>query len=66
MEFLSTKSGGNSSSSPKGRAWGWWFLVILFPIPFSPWWLTIICVGVFGLLCYVFTREEGANRNAQR
>jgi hypothetical protein len=29
--------------------WPWWFwlIVLLFPIPFSPWWLGIICCVAF-------------------
>jgi membrane protein implicated in regulation of membrane protease activity len=34
----------------------WWLilLIVLFPIPFSPWWLTIICLAVFVALLAVF------------
>jgi hypothetical protein len=35
-------------------------LIILFPIPFSPWWLTIIYLAVFCLLVWLlvpFDRE---------
>jgi cytochrome c biogenesis protein ResB len=43
---------GNDDQSSKPNGAGrpsWWLilLVILFPIPFSPWWLTIICVALF-------------------
>jgi hypothetical protein len=32
--------------------WRLWFFVLLFliPIPFSPWWLSIICFAAYGLL----------------
>ena len=31
----------------------WWVFVILFPIPFSPWWLGIICFVAFAFLMVV-------------
>jgi hypothetical protein len=42
------------------KGWPWYLLllVLLFPIPFSPWWLTTICLAVFCALVYSFTREE--------
>jgi hypothetical protein len=33
-------------------------LVLLFPIPFSPWWLTVICFALFCSLLYLVAREE--------
>jgi hypothetical protein len=30
--------------------WRKWLLILLFPVPFSPWWLTVICVALFALL----------------
>jgi len=34
------------------RPWRWWvwLLILLFPIPFTPWWLGVICLAVFILL----------------
>src|SRR5258708_5943945 len=48
---------------PSRNGWGWrkWLLIILFPIPFSPWWLTIIYLAVFCSLVWLlvpFDREE--------
>lgn len=41
------------------RNWGWWLLVWLFPIPWTPWWAGIILLGIFGFLAYgVLTAEE--------
>jgi hypothetical protein len=55
---IPAKTGANDPSSPrKGWPWYLWLLVLLFPIPFSPWWLTIICLAVFCSLVYLFTRE---------
>jgi hypothetical protein len=54
---IPTKTGGDDPS-PSGWSWRWWLLILLFPIPFSPWWLTIICLAVFCSLVYLFTREE--------
>ena len=34
-----------------------WLVVILFPMPFSPWWLTLICLAVFVFLLWVFNQE---------
>jgi hypothetical protein len=32
--------------------------VLLFPIPFSPWWLLIICVAIFCSLVCLFTYHD--------
>ena len=32
----------------------WWVFVILFPIPFSPWWLGITCFVAFAFLTVLF------------
>jgi hypothetical protein len=32
--------------------WAWWLLVLLFPIPWSPWWLCIIFIGIFCFLVF--------------
>lgn len=43
-----------------GMLSGWrkWLLVILFPVPFSPWWLTLTCLGVFALLLYALSDSK--------
>jgi hypothetical protein len=46
------------SPSRTGWSWRWWLFLILFPIPFRPWWLTVIGSAIFGLLLYSFDREE--------
>jgi hypothetical protein len=35
------------------RAWLLWLLVLLFPIPFTPWWLGLILLLVFILLVWL-------------
>ena len=32
--------------------WPWWIwiIVVLFPIVFSPWWLTMVCLDAFIVL----------------
>jgi len=43
--------------TPTGWRYWWLFLLILlFPIPFSPWWLGVICGAVFVLLVLLATR----------
>jgi hypothetical protein len=36
--------------------WPWWvwLLVVLFPIPLTPWWLAIISLSFLGLLVWLF------------
>ena len=42
--------------------WAWWLLVLLFPIPWSPWWLCIIFLGIFCFLAFgVLNYEEDSN-----
>ena len=40
------------------REWAWWLLVLLFPIPWSPW-LCIIFVGIFCFLAFGILRKDG-------
>ena len=49
------KNGGTSN-----RLWLWLFIV-LFPIPFNPWWVTVICLSVFAFLLWGFTRYKGTD-----
>jgi hypothetical protein len=58
MEIPAKIGGDDTTPSRKGWSWRLWLLVLLFPIPFSPWWLAIICLAVFCSLVYLFTREE--------
>jgi len=41
-----------------GIGWGIWLLVLLFPIPFSPWWLGVICFLAFASLVYLVSRRR--------
>jgi hypothetical protein len=43
------------------QRWPWWawLIFLLFPIPFSPWWLGLFCLMVFILLLIVL-REPGS------
>jgi hypothetical protein len=58
MEILAKTGGDAPSPSRIGWSWRFWLLLLLFPIPFSPWWLTIICLAVFCSLVYLFTRDK--------
>jgi len=60
MGLLAKISGDDTNPSRRG-AWRFWLLALLFPIPFSPWWLTIICSAMFCTLVYLFSRAEGNN-----
>jgi hypothetical protein len=57
-----TGIGGGKPSPPQKRSgWPtWWLilLIILFPIPFGPWWLTIICLAVFCVLVVLITPKK--------
>src|SRR6266853_3295226 len=53
MEIPAKPGGGGPAASRKGLGWRWWLLVILFPIPFGPWWLTVISLAVFCLLLWL-------------
>ena len=55
---IPAKTGGDDTTPSRRGWWRLWLLVLLFPIPFSPWWLTIICLAVFCFLVYLFTRDE--------
>jgi hypothetical protein len=54
--------GGHDGSGEKGKAskWEWliWLGVFLFPIPFSPWWLSLICMAAFGSLLFLVYRQR--------
>jgi hypothetical protein len=42
--------------------WAWWLLVLLFPIPWSPWWLCIIFLGIFCFLAFgLLQNDENSN-----
>jgi hypothetical protein len=49
------------------KKWGWrtWLLIILFPIPYGPWWLTIICVMGFCLLAYLIVAADNSKKARQ-
>jgi hypothetical protein len=38
----------------------WWVFVWLFPIPWSPWWLCIIFIGIFLFLAHGMLNYEEA------
>ncbi len=46
---------GSAAASPEDRGCPWWLwlLIVLFPIPFSPWWLTVTCLAVFCALLWI-------------
>jgi hypothetical protein len=50
------KAGDDPTPSRYGRGWSW-FLITLFPIPFGPWWVTVICLAVFFLLVWRFFKK---------
>jgi hypothetical protein len=54
---IPVKTGDNE---PSRNGWGWrkWLLIILFPIPFSPWWLTIIYLAVFCSLVWLLVQPN--------
>jgi hypothetical protein len=58
MEIPEKARHDEAPPSRKGWSWRVWLVVLLFPIPFGPWWLTIICFALFGSLLYLLTREE--------
>jgi len=37
----------DSDKRRPSRGWLRFLVVLLFPVPFSPWWLSIICLVVF-------------------
>ena len=39
------------------RHWLMWLFVLLFPVPFAPWWLGIICVVLFLTLFFLLRRN---------
>jgi hypothetical protein len=53
----SAKTGGNNTSSTRKLSWLAWLLIILFPMPFHPWWATVTCLVLFAGLMYVLTYE---------
>jgi len=47
-------NGGRFQPTRRGsRAWLLWLLILLFPIPFTPWWLGLILLLVFMLLLWL-------------
>jgi hypothetical protein len=36
----------------------WWLLLLLFPLPFSPWWLGLIFFAMFCFLVWGFTLSD--------
>jgi hypothetical protein len=42
------------------RSLAWWLLFLLFPIPFSPWWLGIIFFAIFCFLVWGFVQSDRA------
>lgn len=57
---VSPKTGGNKRS--ERRSWLPWLLVLLFPIPFSPWWLGIIFLAAFIVLVVLLSRERADSK----
>ena len=53
MEMPTKTDGIEPSPSRNGLGWRLWLLILLFPIPFSPWWVTLICLTVFCLLAWL-------------
>jgi hypothetical protein len=37
-----------------GKHWTWWLLVLLFPIPWTHWWLGLIFFAIFCFLVLAF------------
>lgn len=35
-----------------------WLVVLLFPLPFSPWWLGLTCLAVFVFLVCMLARDR--------
>lgn len=42
----------------------WWPVLLLFPIPFSPWWLTGICLTLFCFLVWLLSRPRRDHKRA--
>jgi len=42
----------------RSRYWLIWLLVLLFPIPFTPWWVGVGCLIIFGCLAYLLAARE--------
>jgi hypothetical protein len=60
MEIMGTNSGNDSSlksNGPKVR-WGWLILLILIPIPFGPWWVTVISLATAIILAWLTFRPN--------
>jgi hypothetical protein len=58
---IPTKADGNEASPFRNiRGWRLCLLIVLvlIPIPFSPWWVGIIGLGVFGLLMWLFVATK--------
>jgi hypothetical protein len=48
-------------SDERKRSWVWWLLVLLFPIPLSPWWLGLIFFAMFCFLVLGFELSDRMN-----
>jgi len=51
----------NTDNRP-GIPWWWLVVLILLPIPFTPWWLGIICFALFCGLSWALFQEYGPPR----
>ena len=53
---------GHDPATPRNgmRRFPWWLilLIILFPTPFGPWWVTIICLAGFLLMLALLMPER--------
>jgi nitrate reductase NapE component len=60
-EFL-TEGRFEPSSAKRNPAGGCllWLVVCLFPIPFSPWRVGLICLGGYGLVVYLLARPDAS------
>ena len=50
----------NSNPVKQPVKWPWllWLLILLFPIPWRPWWLTLLCFTLFCLIYYLLARPR--------
>ena len=53
-ELISMQSNDDRGGIP----WWWLVVLILFPIPFCPWWLGIICFPIFCGLSWAVFQEH--------
>jgi hypothetical protein len=52
------KMDGNQTAPLRGWRLVWVIVLFLIPIPFSPWWLGIICFATFGVLMWLLVRKR--------